>query len=169
MGIVRRTFKGFLDPSCYAAVGSEALLPFIDSMDATPCNVRDTQSIAGFFPGQRILTITKAGVGCFETWTNGSHFLEQGNQKTDSRNYQLTSACPLCRNCAAVTAACAGQCSVNGSLQCLDACIIVLNCISELCVTNCAVPLGHIGWNYRCYGSRDASNNLERVRAGLAT
>ena len=122
VGIVRRTFKGFSHPSCYSATSSDTLLPFIHSTEATPCNVKDTQSIAGFCPGQNILTITMAPdrVGCSEIWTNGSHFLEQGNQKTDSRNYQTTTACPLCRNCASVSAACAGRCSVGGSLQCSD-------------------------------------------------
>ena len=36
-------------------------------------------------------------------------------------------------------------------------------------MTHCAVPLGDgpIDWNYRCYGRRDALNDLQRVRKAV--
>ncbi len=124
VGMVRRKFEAVSDNLCFAATSSDSLSPFSYASASTRCQVVDTQHAlgsSGFLPGQRILTITtpSAGVGCYETWINGTHFFEQGNQKSDSATFQATLPCPLCHNCA-TSSACQGRCSINGTLACSD-------------------------------------------------
>ena len=123
VGNIRRKFSAMPDTVCFAATSPDAVSAFAFTSASTRSRAADTQlvSASNFHPGQRILTITtlNAGVGCYEVWINGTHFIEQGNQKSDSTNYQATSICPSCHNCAS-SSACEGRCNRNGELKCSD-------------------------------------------------
>ena len=123
VGNIRRKFSAMPDTFCFAAASPDAVSAFAFTSASTRGRATDTQlvSASNFHPGQRILTLTtlNSGVGCYEVWINGTHFIEQGNQKSTSTNYQATSTCPLCHNCAS-SSACEGRCNRNGELKCSD-------------------------------------------------
>jgi hypothetical protein len=124
VGTIRRTFQGMSDTLCYAAASSDILSPFAHASSLALSQAIDTQlaqNYVGFFPGQRMITIQTIAnaASCYEIWINGTHFFEQGNQKSDSTNFQATLQCPLCSNCA-TRSACEGRCNANGDLTCLD-------------------------------------------------
>jgi hypothetical protein len=171
VGTIRRTFEGLSDTLCYAAASTEVLFPFTYTSSHLPSQASDTQLApphVGFYPGQRIITIltTSTPSSCYEIWINGTHFLEQGNQKSDSANFQATTQqCPLCSNCA-IGSACQGRCNKNGDLTCLDPRTIFKYIIcAVMFVILCTAPLGvgPVEWNYRCTGRRDKLNQLQRV------
>jgi hypothetical protein len=85
LGMIRRTIETSPGQICYASATSDMLSPIVYRSPSTPCQVIDTQLAAtsAFYLGDRVLTISTASVqtGCFEIWMNGSHLLEQGNQK----------------------------------------------------------------------------------------
>ncbi len=141
VGNIRRRFSSVPDNSCYAAASSDVLSPFAFLSGSTSCQVQDTiitPISSGFLPGQRILTVTTApnGIGCYEIWTNTTHFLEQGNQRSESANFQAAASCPLCRNCA-TGSTCEGRCNVQGTLTCSDPCMCIYNLLIRLYFHTC--------------------------------
>jgi hypothetical protein len=128
VGTIRRTFGGLSDSLCYATTSSDILSPFAHTSSSTLSQTAETQlapNYVGFYPGQRIMTIQTVtnAASCYEIWINSTHFFEQGNQRSDSSNFQATQQCPLCSNCA-TRSACEGRCNGNGELSCLDPCML---------------------------------------------
>jgi hypothetical protein len=63
--------------------------------------------------GSFLQNVVVEGGGCFEVWSNGSIYMEQGNLLP---NNQISTSCPSCSN----NHANIGACSVDGSLTCSE-------------------------------------------------